>query len=209
MGTPQTGEIAVDIAARESHVVGKEPRIAAIPNDEIDEDARALVRNIRASVGAGDIPIMPEYMRTMLKHRELFQRQMELGTALFLGKIPPRDRELAVLRCGWLCQAPYEWGEHVNIAKRYGVSDEEVARMVKGSDAPGWSEHDAAVIRGVEELIGNQALSDATWNVLAHSWSEEQLIEYLVMVGQYVATALLQNSLRIRLQDGNIGLAAR
>lgn len=209
MGKPETGSISFDIAARQKHVVGDGPRIAAVPNEEIDEESWKLVRAIRASTGAGPIDVMPEYMRTAVKHPGIFRCQMEMGTVLFQGTIPPRERELAILRCGWLCRAPFEWGEHVHIAKRYGLSDEEIERATQGSSAPGWSEHDAAILRGVEELIADQALSDETWHVLAKSWNEQQLFEFPMMVGQYVATAFVQNSLRIRLADNNPGLTAR
>lgn len=209
MGDPQTGSISFDIAARQRHVVGNEPRIAAIPNEEIDEASWELVNRVRSAVGAGPIAVMPEYMRTTVKHPTLFRCQMELGTAIFQGRIPPRERELAVLRCGWLCRAPFEWGEHVDIAKRHGLSAEEVERVTQGSAAPGWNEHDAAILRGVEELIGDQALSDESWNTLAKSWDEQQLLEFPVMVGQYVSIAFLQNTLRIRLADDNPGLSHR
>lgn len=209
MATPETGSITFDVAAREAHVIGSGPRIAAIPNDDIDAEAWDLVNKIRASTGAGQATIMPEYMRTVLKNRPIFERQMEMGTTIFLGAIPKRERELAVLRCGWLCRAPYEWGEHVNIGKRIGLSAEEIERVTLGSSAPGWSEHDAAILRAVEEMIGDQAMSDKTWATLAKTWDEAQMIEFPMMVGQYVATAFVQNSIRIPLQDGNEGLAAR
>jgi alkylhydroperoxidase family enzyme len=209
MGKPETGSISFDIAAREAHVVGDGQRIAEVPNEEIGEEAWEMVRRIRASTGAGPIEVMPGYMRTAVKHPAIFRCQMEMGTAIFQGRIPPRERELAVLRCGWLCRAPFEWGEHVDIGKRYGLTTEEVERVTQGSSAPGWSEHEAAILRGVEELIGDQALSDATWEVLAKSWDEQQLFEFPMMVGQYVATAFVQNSLRIRLADDNPGLSYR
>ena len=198
-----------DIDARMAEVVGDRPRIAPVSNEEMDKDARALVDEVRASAGAGPAVDVPEYMRTMSKHPGIFRCQMEMGTVIFRGEIPPRERELAVLRCGWLCRAPFEWGEHVDIAKRYGVTDEEVERTTVGSSAPGWSEHEAAIVRGVEELIGNKTVSDETWATLAKSWNEQQLIEFPMMVGQYVATAFVQNTLRIRLAEDNPGLSYR
>jgi alkylhydroperoxidase family enzyme len=209
MGKPETGSISFDIAAREAHVVGETPRIAAIPNEEISEEAWELVRRVRAATGAGPIAVMPEYMRTAVKHPAIFRCQMEMGTAIFQGRIPPREREIAVLRCGWLCRAPFEWGEHVDIGKRYGLTQAEIERVTQGSSAPGWSEHEAAILRGVEELIGDQALSDETWETLAKSWDEQQLFEFPMMVGQYVATAFVQNSVRIPLADDNPGLRYR
>ena len=48
-----------------------------------------------------------------------------------------------------------------------------------------------------------------TWATLASRWNEQQLIEYPFMIGQYVALAYVQNTLRVPLADYNVGLAAR
>lgn len=202
-------QVDFDIAAREAQVVGDGPRIEPLDDEEIEGEARALVDRIRASAGAGRATVVPEYMRTVIKNPELFRCQMAMGTALYNGRIPPREREIAILRIGWLCRAPYEFGQHVNIAKRCGLDSNDVERAVEGSSAAGWSEHEAAILRGVEELLENKVLSNETWNVLAKQWDEAQLIEFPMMVGQYVATAFVQNSLRIRLEPDNPGLSHR
>ncbi|MCJ2179367.1 carboxymuconolactone decarboxylase family protein [Novosphingobium album (ex Hu et al. 2023)] len=195
-----------DIAAREAHVVGAGPRIEPVTQDNIDDASRELVHAVRAGAGAPRMDDVPEYMRTMLKHPDIFRCQMEMGTALFNGRIPPRERELAILRIGWLCRAPYEWGQHVEIAYRVGLDRQAVERTRTGSTAPGWTAHEAAILHGVEELLEDMALSDETWDTLAESWDEAQLIEFPMMVGQYVATAFVQNTLRVRLVDDNPGL---
>jgi 4-carboxymuconolactone decarboxylase len=205
----ETGSIEFDIEARERHVVGPRPRVAPLPNDEVDADSRALSNRVRASAGAGPIDVLPEHMRIMVKHPELFRCQMETGSAIFHGKVPFRERELAVLRIGWLARAPYEWGEHVDIGRRCGLESAEIERVTRGSSAAGWNEHDAAIIRGAEELFSDQAVSDKTWNVLSKRWTEPQLIEFLVTVGQYLALAMLQNSLRVPLASSNPGLNHR
>src|SRR3546814_4812703 len=70
---------------------------------------------------AARVANLPEIVRTMLRHPELFARQTDVGIQLRArGALTPRDRELAVLRIGWLCQAPYEFGEHVYVAKSVG-----------------------------------------------------------------------------------------
>ncbi len=206
---PQTGPVTTDIPAREKRVIGTGPRIAALSGDEVDAASLELVNQVRIGAGAQAVPAteVPEYMRVAMKHPEVFARQMEMGAVLYNGRIPPRERELAILRIGWLTQSPYEWGEHVNIAQRVGLSIEEVRRVRDGSAASGWGAHDAAVLRGVEELLADYTLSDSTWDVLAHSWDEPQLIEFPMMVGQYIATAFVQNSLRIPLGPNNRGLS--
>lgn len=199
---------AFDLDAREADIVGKPQRIKSLTPDEFDADAKAMVMKLRATLGLGTQEI-PAVFGLMLRHPGLFRCQMDMGVQLFKGEISPRERELAVLRVGWLCRAPYEWGEHVDIAKRYGISAEEIERVAQGSSASGWSEHDRAIIKGAEELLGNQMISDATWNVLAKTWTERQLVEFPMLVGQYYATALQQNTLRVRLAEDNPGLRHR
>ena len=206
---PQSGETGFDLDSRHAQVVGAGPRIAALADEEMDPQARALVQRTRAAVGARPLAVVPEYTRLLAKHPEIFRCNLELGTALFRGQLQPRERELTILRVAWLCRAPYEWGEHVAIAKRWGVLEDEIERVTRGSSDPGWTDHQAAILRGAEELIADHSLSDETYVNLARSWSESQLIEYLVVVGQYVATAFLQNSLRVRLTEGNQGLSRR
>jgi 4-carboxymuconolactone decarboxylase len=197
-----------DIAAREAEILGKPQRIESLKPEEFDAAAKAMVVEIRASLGLETAEI-PAVFGLMLKHPGLFRCQIEMAMQLFKGELSPRDRELAILRVDWLCGAPFGWGEHVDIAKSAGVSGEEIERVTQGSSAPGWSEHDRAILKGVEESLASYMISDETWEVLARTWTERQLLEFPMLIGQYVATDLQQNSLRVRLGDGNGGLRRR
>ena len=207
---PSADSADFDIDAREAQVLGKPQRIEPLKQEDFDDEARALVITIRESLGISEHSVLPEAFGTMLKHPGLYRCQMEMGIQL-LGKgvLSPRERELAIMRVGWLCRAPYEWTQHVDIAKRYGVTSEEVERVTRGSSAPGWTEHEAAILKGVEELLGDQMIADDTWSVLARSWTERQLLEFPTLVGQYVAIAYSQNALRMRLNPGKQGLRNR
>jgi alkylhydroperoxidase family enzyme len=151
-----------------------------------------------------------EWLATVLRHPALFRAHTELAVVLMDGALPARDRELAILRTGWLCQAPFEWGGHVELAKRIaGMTSEEIDWVTIGSPASGWGAHDRAVLRAVEEMIGNAMISDETWAILAADWNETQLLELPLLIGQYLGVAFLQNSLRVVLPDGYTGLLAR
>jgi alkylhydroperoxidase family enzyme len=153
---------------------------------------------------------LPEIVLTMLRHPDLFVLHTDVGLQLLArGALSFRDREFAVLRIAWLCQAPYEWGEHVMVGKRFGLSSEDIARVINGPDADGLDEHESAILRAVDELHGNAMISDATWFTLAQRLDERQLIELPIIVGQYQSVAYYQNSLRLRLHTGNRGLKAR
>ncbi len=198
-----------DVGQRMEQVNGKPQRIEQIRIDELDDEGKEMIDRIRASAGASDNGKAPDYFLLVVRHKELFRSQLAMGMTLYGGKIPARERELAVLRNAWLCGAPYEWGEHVDISKRCGVTDEEVERATVGSSAPGWSEHERAIIKGVEEIVEDKMMSDETWDILARTWDDVQMMEFPALVGQYMATAVFQNSLRVRLAPDNPGLGYR
>jgi alkylhydroperoxidase family enzyme len=156
------------------------------------------------------LSLWPEILLVMLRHPALFAAHTELGLQLLTGSaLSMRDREFAVLRIAWLCQAPYEWGEHVLIGKRFGLSTDDIARVIDGPAAHGLDEHESAILRAVDELHGDAMISDATWDTLARWLDERQLIELPVVVGHYQGMAFYQNSLRLRLHSGSAGLKAR
>ena len=198
-----------DVQARNNLIVNNSPRIAPIAQNELGAEVMAEMNRLRAGFGAGPLegPV-PAFACVMLKAPELMAGHFELGNSLFRGKLTARERELAILRVAWLCQAPYEWGEHVNIAKSVaGMTPEELARIQIGSSAP-WNETEAAILRAVEELHDDAMISDATWAVLADSWSEEKLLELPILVGHYMGVAFLQNTARVPLDGANAGLFA-
>ena len=198
-----------EIEAREKVILGAPPRIEPLAPSALDAEKRAAVQEIWDALGSPPREDMPEYFLTMLRHPQLMLRQSQFSVQLFRGELPVRERELAILRLAWLLQAPYEWGEHVRAGKRVGLSSDEIERITIGSSAPGWSEHERAIMRAVEELHADAMISDPTWKVLARTWNEKQLLEFPVLVGFYQSIAYLQNSVRFRLEKNNQGLSAR
>lgn len=203
------------IPDREQDIVGHPPRIAPLDRHQYADEVRAATRRLRAGIVGDDVDLpvesIPEIMFVMAKFPDIWDKLTALALQIQsqTGQLPPRDRQMAILRTAWLMQAPYEWGQHVSVSKSVGISSEEIERITQGSDAPGWTEHEKALLCAAEELRENAMVSDATWNLLAATLNEHQLFELLVLIGQFTATAYYQNSLRLRLEKGNIGLTAR
>jgi alkylhydroperoxidase family enzyme len=198
---------------RQREVLGDGPRIEPLKPHELDAFALEINDRIRAMANRDLDPKtldnLPEVIGTMLRHPALFERHVAMGIAFAIdGALPPRDRELAVLRVGWLCGAPYEFGEHVFLARDQGFDAAQIAAVKQGSSAPLWSDHERAVLLAVEELHGGGAISDATWAALAAVYDQRQLIELPMLIGHYQQTAYVQNALRMRLHPGNEGLLA-
>lgn len=205
------------IEARHIEVLGQPPRIAPVDRQaaaaEVQETTRQLIIGIggHADMPTPPVEVIPEIMFTLCRFPALWQAVMDVTKPLQgpESRLPPRDRKIAILRTGWLCQAPYEFGEHVVQARRMGFTEEEIDAIVVGSGAVIWSDHERAILEAVEELHESAMVGDKTWAALAKTFDDHQMFELLILIGQFTATAYFQNSLRLRLEANNTGLAAR
>jgi alkylhydroperoxidase family enzyme len=201
------------LAERQADTVGKPPRIPPMTPEEMSPEALGVVKDMRKAVGLNpdDLTEVPDYMSIVLRHAGLYEKFGYWGLELLAhGALPVRDRELAVLRTGWLHRAPFEWGEHVGFVKRAGcLTPDEVERIKRGSSDPAWNDADRAVLRAAEELHADSMLSEATWAALAKRFDQKQLIELPFVIGHYTMVAYYQNALRIPMAAGNDGLNAR
>jgi 4-carboxymuconolactone decarboxylase len=138
--------------------------------------------------------------RTLAIHEQLASRMRPQGAAILAhGQVEPRDREIVIHRTCARTGAEYEWGVHVvAYARAVGLSDEQITATVRGAaDDPAWSEHDALLVRLADELHDTCNVSDALWAQLAERYSEVQLLELLIIAGQYRIISYLVNAVAI------------
>ncbi len=202
-----------DPRERQREILGDGPRLEPLKPDELDEFALTLHKRIREMANRDLIDRtlnnLPEVVGTMFRHPTLFEKHIATGIHLTVhGTLPPRERELAILRVGWLCGAPYEFGEHVHIGRGIGLTADDFAAVKIGSIDPHWTAHERAILSAVEELHSDARISTATWDKLAQCYDDQQLIELPILIGHYKQTAYVQNSLALRLHEGNKGLLA-
>ena len=177
----------------------KAPRVEPLALEDIDPATRERI---------GGNPL--NIFRTLAHHPGLMKRWLVFGNhVLAKSSLGPRERELVILRIGWLCQAGYEWGQHVVIGKASGLTDEEIARIPDGPEAQGWDAFDAALLRATDELHGDAFISDETWQALSERYDTEQLMDLIFAVGQYNLDSMALNSLGVQRDPGSEGLPTR
>jgi len=120
--------------------------------------------------------------------------------------IPPRDRELLILRTAWLSRGDYIWGRHNVMGQDAGLTEVEISRVTEGPDAAGWSNFDTALLTAADELHTSRFVSNVTWNTLAQRYSESQQREVVLIVGNYTQLSMFHNALGAQLEPGVAGL---
>ncbi len=174
------------------------PRVAPLEESEWPDDARDQLENLMR-VGGRVLNIF----KTLAHHPKLMKRWLVFGNHI-LGKntLSPRERELAILRIGWLCQAEYEWGQHVAISRGIGIPDQDIERVAAGPDAPGWDPFEATLLRAVDELHDDAMITDPTWKALSERYDTQQLMDLVFTVGQYNLVTMALNTFGVQLDEG-------
>lgn len=175
----------------------KEPRIPALGPDEWDAAAKEVMAPFVSQGRAYNI------FKTMSNHPDLAKRWLVFGNHI-LGKstLAVRERELVILRIGYLCQSGYEWGQHVLIARQAGMTDAEIRSCKTGSSTPGLSELDRLLFKATEELHDDAHVSDATWNGLSKLMTRQQMMDLVFTVGQYNLVSMALNSFGVQPDEG-------
>ncbi len=167
-----------------------------LPRDEWDDETRAMFGDDALNIFA-----------TMARHPKLLKRWLVFGNHILAkSTLTPRDRELLILRTGWNCRAPYEWGQHVAIGRTVGLTDDDITRIAEGPDAAGWAPNDALLLRAADELHTDQNVTNSTYHALAAHYSEQQLLDLVFTVGQYHLVSMALNVAGVERDDNVSGV---
>lgn len=173
------------------------PRITPLADSEFDEDQKALLAPM-----AAQRPVL-NIFRTLARAPDGAKAFLSWGNYILSKKnsLPAREREIVILRIGFLCKAGYEWTQHVPIGQRAGLTDDEIERIKKGPDA-GWSDADAALIRASDELHTGQFIGGTTWAALGRHFSDLQRMDLVFTAGQYTQVCMMLNTFGVPLDAG-------
>lgn len=195
-GAPATFTAVDPSAHTPIHRRPTEPRIQPIA--EPDAELREILSTALTHEGR---PL--NIFGTLGKHPRLLKRfNLMGGFILNKGLVPPRERELVILRVGANARAEYEFGQHTVIGRQNGLSDDEIEALTRAPSEFAWSDDDRNLIALADELHRDDCVSDDTWTALAERWSDAELVELLVVAGFYRLVSGFLNSTGVQLDDG-------
>ena len=173
------------------------PRVAPQEAEEWSEQAKDVLKPFAAQG-----PVL-NIFKTLAHHPDLMRRWLVFANHV-LGKstLAPRERELVILRIGYLCRAGYEWGQHVLIARNAGMTDDEIRSAKTGPDTPGLSDLDRLLLKATDELHEDAHVADATWEGLSRHLTTQQLMDVVFTVGQYNLVSMALNSFGVQADEG-------
>lgn len=143
---------------------------------------------------------VPDIFKIMARNRRLFWGWLYFASRLMpYGKLPGRERELVILRVAWLCRCRYEWGQHIEIGFKNGLSDRDIVNVSIGSSSFD-NEKERSLMAACDELIGQQHMAETTWTSLSSHYDDTLLIEISMLIGHYQMLAGFLNSIGLKLE---------
>lgn len=173
-------------------------RLPPLPADQWDDDvddalAVMLPKERRNPENASNI------LGTFVHHPGLTKEFLKFNVhLLFRSTLPPRLRELAILRVAHRTDSEYEWVQHVRMGKNEGLTEDEIAGVQRGESS---DDFDRAVLTGVDELMDSYELSDATWAALGERFDERQRMDFVFTIGCYITVAMALKTFGIELDQ--------
>ena len=173
-------------------------RLTPLPADQWDDDVRGafkgmLPRERQTPEGAGTA------LSTLVRHPDLTKAFLGFNVyLLFRSSLPPRLREVAILRVAHRRHCGYEWEHHVELAEAEGLIGVDVEAIRRGAAN---NEVDQVVLRAVDELDDMSTLSDETWAALGEELSDRQRMDLVFTVGAYAMLAMAFNTFGVQLEQ--------
>jgi alkylhydroperoxidase family enzyme len=170
-------------------------RVAPLSPEERDERQADLVRKAGAELGV---------YTTLVRATDVFGDFLPFGRRLLrFSSLPPRERELLIMRTAFRCSAGYEWSHHDRIGRGAGLDDKDIELLATDQVSAGdGDDRTVLLIQAADELIADHVLSDGTWAKLADGYAVPQIIEICMLVGEYAMLAGALNSLGVQIEDG-------
>ncbi|MBT4162581.1 MAG: carboxymuconolactone decarboxylase family protein [Gammaproteobacteria bacterium] len=172
------------------------PRVPVLDEQEWSDEQREILEK-QSTRGH-----IPNVFRTVIRHEKLAKRWLVFGAHIMAkSSLSPREREMAILRSGWLADSEYEWHQHAVIGQEEGLSPEEIEGIKTGADAGCWTDHEQFILRAADELHESSFISDEIWDGLSRTYSTNQMLDLIFTCGQYRMLAGALNSLGVQIED--------
>ena len=188
---------------------GGGPRLVPLPPSAWSEEMGRAMAALRPPVPRHPFPNRGEdrpkglnILGTLALHPALARAFHAFnGHVLFATTLSVRQRELLVLRVAVVREAAYEYAQHAVLALDVGITEEEIARVAEGPDAPGWSPLEGAMVRAVDELLADATVTEPTWAALAAELDDRQLLDLVFTVGAYDLLAMAFRAFAVEMDD--------
>ncbi len=174
------------------------PRITPLADHELTAEQAEKIAKARDPEGK-----LLNIFRTLIRIPDAYRAfNWWAGYVMGRNSLSARDREIVILRTGWLCRSGYEWTQHHRIGLNSGLNAADIERIKAGPSADGWTPAERALLAATDDLHRDQFITGPIWSALSTHFNERQCMDVVFTVGQYTQVSMMLNTFGIQLEPG-------
>ncbi len=168
-----------------------------LSDEQLNEEQLKTAKMLRVN------GVLANGFRVGMRAWKLFKAHLPFSIhVMAMSSVPPRVRELAIIRIAHNNNCDYELQHHSMVAlQQLGMTEDDLNNIKEGPDASGLSELDASIIRLVDELDSDCNISDSLYAYLHTQFSEDQFAELLFTIGNYESMTRVINVLQVPMDE--------
>jgi len=166
------------------------------------EQAPPEVREIFQKIEDNGAKILNLY-KTVANSPKVLLNFIRLGNSIIRQtELPPRLREIAILRVAKLTGSEYEWTQHAPLALEVGVSQKQLDSILDWKNSSVFNDEEHAVLQYTDEVTRKVKVTDQSFNALKNFFSEQAIVELTLTIGFYGMVARLLVPLQVEIDKG-------
>lgn len=176
----------------------KTPRIDALSDAELSAEQAGIFEEFGTRRN--------NVFRTMVRIPEAARAFLTWGCYVLSRRnsLTRRERELVILRTGWLARSGYEWAQHKAIGLKSDLTEADIEAIKRGSADPAWSEGEKALLDAADDLHARQFIGEDIWTRLKAHYQERQIVDLVFTVSQYMQVSMFLNTFGVQLEEGQV-----
>ena len=175
------------------------PRVPYVQKESASEEVRKLYDGFETQFGVRGVP---NVAKALANSPGLATRVFPLAN-YFMNQSPldKRARELAVLMLMKRCDCEYGFVRHIEIAKREGISQQQIDGIGSYRNSGAFSDNDKLILQYAEELTTKARVDDELFNKVAAVVGKDKMVDLTGAIAFWNMMARNLNALQVGLES--------
>ena len=142
----------------------------------------------------------PNLYKALANHPQVIGAWNEFARTLRHESRTPRAlRELLILRGAQLMRSDYEWAQHLKMARKAGVREEQITALAAWKSSPEFTAHEKAAL-GLAEAVTQGKVSDEVYAEAMRHFDHHDYVEISVTAAFYAMVGRMLDAMGVQLE---------
>src|SRR5260221_13614933 len=140
----------------------------------------------------------PNLYHCLANHPALVAAWSDFSKALRHGTRTPRElRELVILRGAQLMKSEYEWAQHLRMARKVGVREDQIAALADWKNSKLFNEKEKAALR-IAEAVTKGHVSDDDYTEAMRHFDHHDYVELAIVAAFYAMVGRMLDAMGVQ-----------